>query len=149
MIIVQWSMTERIREQHIYKLIGDDLALRQEYEKLRFAALKTDFWKTQIAMTLKEPLLAKALALVVRVQNLNSKRDDIVHRIWGGGLQGGSLGAEELPTTDAVLLKTREELQDGRLTKRPDTLRWKLTFDELRNIALAMATLNRDLWVTL
>jgi len=43
MVVTQWGMTEYIREQEIYTLIGDDASLAEEYKRIRHSQLKTKF----------------------------------------------------------------------------------------------------------
>jgi hypothetical protein len=43
MVVVQWGMTEFLREQIIFNLIGDDLTLEEEYGKLWHSSERTEF----------------------------------------------------------------------------------------------------------
>jgi hypothetical protein len=147
MVVVQWSMTEVLIEQQIRADIQDNAELQTEYSKLRNFQQKMDFWQTQIELRAQEPHRSEAVALLTRIRNLRAQRDEVVHRLWGGGMQEGSWSnPENHPTTDAALL-----LQPGdkpKKTKSDDaraTLSWRLSFNGVRKIAVETATLNRDL----
>jgi hypothetical protein len=105
MIVVRWGMTEFPIDQQIRNLIGDDTDAEQQYEKLRNARQRIDFWQALIASNLQEPRQSEVRKLVQRIQYLNSKRDSVIHRLWGGGMQAGSWNAENHETTDAALLR--------------------------------------------
>jgi hypothetical protein len=147
MIVVQWSMTEFIRDQHVHELIGGNASAKAEYDKLRNARQKNEFWKAQVETVMTEPERSQALALIGRVQNLNAQRDKIIHRAWGGGMQAGSWSAEDHETNDASPLLNRNEKKKTKSHDGRNVVRRQFTFDELRAVAVAMATLNRDLFM--
>jgi hypothetical protein len=132
MIVVQWSITEFIRDQQSLDLIGGNIELKTKYEALRNARQKNEVWKTLVEYRMTEPLRSQALKLIERVRNLNEQRDDVIHHLWG----------------DGALLRNGDEKLKTKSTDAQNTMRWRLTFDGLRKIALAMATLNRDLFLT-
>lgn len=147
MIVVQWSMTETIIEQSTHFLIENDAALGDEYRKLRNFQQRLDFWQTQIELKKTDPVRANALALLPRLKALNSQRDEVVHRMWGGGIEDTSwsgLGAE---TTDAGMMPRVTEKIESK--GGPPPFRWRATFIRLRQMAREMATLNRDLFTVL
>jgi hypothetical protein len=146
MIVAQWSMTEMIVDQHICQMIGDDLPLQEQLKRVRNAQEKIAFWKTTIELRLADPARARALELVSRVQQLNSQRDEVVHRAWGGGMEASSWsggGAEE--TTEAALLRKTGDKYKTKSGDARATLHWRLTFNRMRQMAVEMAILNRDL----
>jgi hypothetical protein len=149
MIVVQWSMTEFIIDQQIRQLIGDDEELIGQYAKRRNFQQRIDLWQSQIETKLQDPHRSKALSYISRIQNLNSQRDEVIHRAWGGGMQSGSWNAENYPTTDATLLRKPTDKFKTKSADARATLKWRLMFSGLRKIARDMATLNRDLFVSL
>jgi hypothetical protein len=143
MIVVQWSMTETIIEDNTRKLIDGDASLLAEHTKLRGFQQRLAFWQTQTELKAQDSIKSRVLALVPTIQALNSQRDEVVHRLWGGGLESTSWGAGgETPTTDAGMLPKANE--NIRSTGAP--MRWRATFPRLRRMAQEMATLNRDLF---
>jgi len=142
MIVVQWSMTEFIIDNHIRKLIANDQQLTEQLNAARRFQQMADLWESQIKINVQESLRAEALELVRRARDLNSQRDEVIHRAWGGGIQGGSWATENYETTDpAILRKTGDKFK----TKSEDaraTLHWRLTFNRLRQMAREMAALN-------
>jgi hypothetical protein len=148
MIIVQWGMTEFIIDGHTTYLIGNDQALREQRKEVRSAQQEVEFFRRVLETKLEEPKRSRALDLVTRIKNLNSQRDDVVHRLWGGGLEGGRPPFENLKSADAALLKNPYE---PRNIKAPlaGALVWKLDFARLRRMAREMAALHRDLMMTL
>jgi hypothetical protein len=148
MIVVQWGMTEMLLDQQTRQLIGDDTDLQQQYEGLRNARQRIDFFQRQTALKMQDPFRSEAQALVQRIQNLNSKRDEVIHRLWGGGMQAGTWAAESHETTDASLLRQTGDKFKTKSTDARATIHWRLTFQGLRQIAAEMATLNRDLFQT-
>jgi hypothetical protein len=149
MVVVQWGMTETIIEQQIQLLIASDPPLDAEYKNLRNFQQTVDFLQTQIELKIQDPRRSQALALITRIRNLSTQRDEVVHRLWGGGMQEGSWSnPENHPTTDAALL--RQPGDKPKKTKSDDaraTLSWRLSFSGVRKIAIEIGTLNRDLFV--
>ena len=74
-------------EQQTRLLVDDDKDPLQQYEKLRNAGQRIDFFRNQIALKMQDPLRSRAEALVQRIQNLNANRDNVIDRLWGGGMQ--------------------------------------------------------------
>jgi hypothetical protein len=149
MVAVQWSMTETLVEQQIQNFIRNDPALLEQYKKVRSFRSTLDFFQTQIELKAQEPLRSLAFAFVERIRNLSSQRHEIMHRVWGGGMQEGSgNNPESHPTTDAALLRQpgdkpkKTKSEDGRAN-----LHWRLTFSGIRKVATDIATLNRDLFM--
>lgn len=149
MVVVQWGMTEFLREQITFNLMGDDAVLLEEYKRQRSSVQKTAFWKQLVIQKMQEPDRSKYLDFVRRFETLNNQRDDIIHRLWGGGMQPGSLGApEEATTTDAALHRNRDEKMKTKSTDARANLRWRLTFSGLREIARNMSHLNSDIFTS-
>ena len=148
MIVVQWSMTELIVSQKIRDLAQNDEQLLKEHAKKRNFQQQIVFWVSLIESKLQDPLRSDSLKFVERVRNLSSKRDEIIHRAWGGGMQADSWGSEDYPTTDAALLRKQGDKFKTKSTDARVTLSWRLTFSRLRKIAREMATLNRDMFMT-
>jgi hypothetical protein len=146
MIVVQWGMAERIREQATYNLMGSDQKLIAEYKRLRNSRQKTERWKTLVEIKKQEPERARDLAFIARFESLNNQRDDVVHRMWGGGMQSETLGAPaDVPTTDASLHRNPDEKIKTKSRDARRNLRWRLDFIGLRKIANEMAQLNNDI----
>jgi hypothetical protein len=143
MIVVQWSMTETIIEDNARSLITDDQSLLAEYRAIRNFQQRLAFWQTQVELKLQNPIKSQVLNLIPTIQALNSQRDEVVHRLWGGGLESTSWGAGGAsPTTDAGMLPTASE----NIKSAGAPMRWRATFQRLRRMAQEMATLNRDLF---
>ena len=145
MVVVQWSMTEWFIDMSIRNLIGADQGALEEYEKVRNFQQSVAFWKAQLDLRSQDPFRSNVLFLIPRVQALNSQRDEVIHRLWGGGMEANSPSAAGLETTDAGLMpnageKLKTKAKDGLI---PFT--WNATFSRLRRMATEMATLNRDL----
>jgi hypothetical protein len=151
MIVVQWGMAEFIREQSTFSLMGDDSKLIEEYRRLRNSEQKTNFWKTLVETKMQEPERTKNFEFVTRFEALKNQRDDIIHRLWGGGMETGTLGApDNATTTDAALHRNRSEKMKTKSKDARANLRWRLTFTGLRDIAQNIAQLNHDIlmsWV--
>jgi hypothetical protein len=91
----------------------------------------------------------KYLAFITRFQSLNNQRDDIIHRLWGGGMQPGTLGApDNASTTDAALHRHRDESMKTKSTDFRKNIRWRLDFVGLRRIATNMSQLNSDIFAS-
>jgi hypothetical protein len=143
MIVVQWSMTETIIANSTRQLIAQDEGLLEKYKALRNFQGRLEFWQAQIEMKMQDPTRAKVLALIPKIQALSSQRDEVVHRLWGGGLESTSWGAGGAgPTTDAGMMPNPRE--KTKLTGAP--MKWHATFLRLKKMAQEMATLNRDLF---
>jgi hypothetical protein len=134
MVVVQWSMTEMIVDGQIRGLIGPDQALTAEFARHRNFQSKMDFWQSQIELNVSEPRRSSSLALARRIRDLNSQRDEVVHRAWGGGMQAGSWSAEEHESNDAALLRKTDDKQKTSHGDARDTLSWRLTFSRLRQM---------------
>jgi hypothetical protein len=149
MVVVQWGMTETIIQNQIQLFIGSEAGLIAEYAKVRNFRQTVDFLQRQIEHQSSEPFRTNALELLKRIRNLSSQRDEIIHRLWGGGIQEDSWNnPENYPTTDAALL--RQAGDKPKKTKSQDAtvnLSWRLTFSGVRKIAIEIATLNRDLFM--
>src|SRR6185437_7856705 len=148
-VVVQWGMTEILREQVSFNLMGDDSALLDEYRKIRNSDQKTEFWKRLVEQKLIEPDRTKYLGFVERFERLKNQRDDVIHRLWGGGIQSGTLGAPEgSPTTDAALHRNRDEKIKTKSTDARANIRWRLDFAGLREIGRNIARLNADIFAS-
>lgn len=150
MIVVQWSMTETIVDDSIHALIAGDAKLMEEFRTRRNFQQKLVLWQTLLELRAIEPLRTNVAALMPILQALNSQRDDVVHRCWGGGLEETAMRAsmEEhpLPTTDAGMMpKITEKLPDT--NKAP--MRWLADFQRLRRMAREMAALNSRLFLVI
>jgi hypothetical protein len=146
MIVVQWGLVELIREQSIYNLIESDQKLIEEYKRLRNSTQITKLWKTLVEIKMQEPERASNLAFVTRFEALNNQRDDIVHRMWGGGMEAGTLGApDDAQTTDAAMHRNRDESMKTKSTDARRNLRWRLSFSGIRKIAHSIAQLSQDI----
>src|SRR5262245_3211633 len=104
MVVVQWSMAELFIENLIRQLIGSDQALAEQRAAAWAFQPTANFWQSQIESKMTDPQRTQALTLLAKARNLNSQRDEVMHRGWGGGMQGGSWAAENYQTTDAALL---------------------------------------------
>lgn len=145
MIVVQWSMTEWFIDVSARQLIiGDDKA-RDEYAKRRNFQQRLDFWQVRVEQKTSEPWRSIALSYVSRVQALNSQRDDVVHRLWGGGMETNSPSSAGLETADAGMLPQPGEKFKSKSSDGLIPLKWNASFVRLRRMATEMATLNRDL----
>ena len=81
-----------------------------------------------------------------RIRDLADQRDKVIHKLWGGGMQEGTwANPEGHETTDAALLRDRDEPYKGKSTDARNTLSWRLSFSGIRRIAVEIASLNRDL----
>jgi hypothetical protein len=147
MVIVQWSMTEYFIEMNTRHLIGDDQGVIEEYKKVRNFQQGLAFWKTQLELKSQDPFRTHLLNLIPRIQALSSQRDDVAHRLWGGGLEGASRRAEGLPTTDAGLMPNPGEKSKATEGLIPFT--WRADFQRLRRMATEISELNRDLLLSL
>jgi hypothetical protein len=143
MIVVQWSMTEWSIDVQTRKLIGDDKAILTEYMKLRNFQQRLEFWKAQIELKCDEPVRSQLLSIIPRAQNLSPQRDEVVHRLWGGGMEGASWAANGLETTDGGMLPKPGTPIKSKGPYIPYS--WGATFQRLRRMAVEMADLNRDL----
>jgi len=112
---------------------------------LRNFQQKLDFWRTQIETKIQEPSRNKMLAIIPTVQTLNSQRDDVVHRLWGGGMEGNSWAAGGMETSDGGMLPKPAAPIKSKGQHIPYS--WNADFQRLRRMATEMATLNRDLLV--
>ena len=145
MIVVQWSMTEWFIDMSTRNLMGNDPGVIDEYRKIRGFQQNVAFWKTQIEMKTQEPYRSYMLRLVPRVQALNSQRDEVVHRLWGGGMEGNSPSAGGLETTGAGMMPNPGEKLKTKAQQGPIPFSWNADFSRLRRMATEIATLNRDL----
>src|ERR1700686_538023 len=82
MVVVQWGMAEYIRKQSIAHLIGNDSKLAAQFKAIRNSEKETEFWKMLVELKMSEPQRAKSLEFITRFQQLNDRRDHIVHRMW-------------------------------------------------------------------
>jgi hypothetical protein len=144
MVVVQWSAVEWFMDMSTRQLIGDDQAVLAEYEKVRGFQLKLAFWKAQLELKGKDPARSNFLALIPRMQALSTQRDEVVHRLWGGGMEGTSPAAAGLETTEGGLLPKPGEKFKGKPPRIPFS--WKASFIRLRRMAMEMSALNRDLF---
>jgi hypothetical protein len=146
MIVVQWGMAEFIRNQSIHNLIRDDSKLTAEYKSLRRSDQITKFWKMLVEIKTQEPEQTKNLHFITRFQGLNDKRDNVVHRMWGGGIEADTLGApSNAPTTDSSLHRKRDEKKKTKSRDGRANLVWYLDYSGLREIAHDIGQLNQDI----
>ena len=90
MIVVQWSNIEWFIDMSTHQLVGDDKALLQEYKNLRNFKQSLAFWATLVERNTEDPYRSYMLAIIPRVQALSSQRDEVIHRLWGGGMEAES-----------------------------------------------------------
>ena len=142
-------MLELIREQSTYNLMGNYAKLIEEFKRQRNSEQKTKFWKTLVETKMREPERAKNLAFITRFETLNNQRDEIVHRMWGGGMEAGTVGAPaDVSITDAGMHRDREEKMKTKSFDGRRNLRWRLSFSGLRQIAHNMAQLSQDIFTS-
>jgi hypothetical protein len=145
MIVVQWSMTERFIEMNTHSLLAKDETLTVEYKKVRNFQQRLNFWQRLIEVTLSEPARSSVNALIPRIQALGAQRDEVVHRMWGTGMEAASPSSGGRPTTDGGLMPRAGEKLQNKERGGPIPLSWHATFSCLRTMATEMAHLNRDL----
>jgi hypothetical protein len=132
MIMVQWSMTETIIEDNTRKLIGENDSLLDEYRRQEGFRKRLAFWRTQVELKVEEPIRSQILAIFSTIQALHAQRDEVAHRLWGGGLESTSWGAGgPTPTTDGGMLPRATETTKS--TGAP--MRWHATFPRLKRMA--------------
>jgi hypothetical protein len=147
MIVVQWSALEWLIDTETHRLVGDNQALKEEYKQLRNFQQSLAFWQTQTDLKAREPARSQVLALIPRIQNLSSQRDEVVHRLWGGGMEATSWSADGNETTDAVIMHDPGEPIKGSPGLMPP--KWRASFIRLRQMAREIGALNRDLIVAM
>jgi hypothetical protein len=145
MIVVQWSNAEWFIDMSTHNLMGKDQDLLQEYKKLRGFKQSLAFWETLLERKTDDPFRSYMLSLIPRIQALNTQRDEVIHRLWAGGMEAESPSSAGLETSDAGLMpnpgeKLRSNTREGLI---PFT--WNATFQRLRRLATELAELNRDL----
>jgi hypothetical protein len=145
MVVVQWSMTEWFIDLSIRNLVGANQRVLDEFKKVRNFQQTLVFWKTQIELKGEEPFRSNTLSLIPRIQALSSQRDEVIHRMWGGGMEANSPSAQGLPTSDAGLMPNADEKLKTNAKEGPIPFTWNATFSRLRRMATDMADLNRDL----
>jgi hypothetical protein len=145
MVVVQWSMTEWIIDSHIRRLMGDDAAIIEEYERVRSFQQTLVFWEKMIEHHGTDPLKSDRNNLIQFVKDLASQRDEVIHRMWGGGMEGDSWSAGGMETNDAALMHNPGEKIKSKSGRVPFT--WKASFHRLRKLATDISELNRDLLV--
>ena len=146
MVVIQWGMAEFIRDQSVHTLIGDDQDLITQYKNLRNSSTRSAFWREQVETKNQEPERTQSLGFIVRFQQLNEKRDNIVHRMWGGGIEAGTPDAPpEAMTTDGAMHRARDEKKKTKSKDGRRNLSWRLDFQGLRKIASDIAQLNQDI----
>ncbi|PDT87474.1 hypothetical protein CO669_25240 [Bradyrhizobium sp. Y36] len=146
MVATQWSMTEWLLEAEIRKLAGANSELIEKHKALRSLRERLDFFENRIQETSQEPLRSRASSFVGRIRNLSSKRNEILHRMWGGGMPSGDSwnNPEDYPETDAALLRQHRDKYKAKSDDASATIHWRLTFSETRKIAVEISALNRD-----
>jgi hypothetical protein len=149
MVVVQWGILELIREQSIYGLMEDNATLIEDYKRRRNSEQKNTFWKTLVEAKMEEPERSKNRAFITRFEALNNQRDEIIHRMWGGGIEAGTPGTPDgVQTTDAAMHRSRDENIKTKATDARRNLRWRLSFSGLRQIAHNMAQLSQDIFMS-
>lgn len=144
MIVVQWSSVEWFIDMSTHKLMGDDQDAHLEYRKLRGFKQSLAFWVTLLELKTEDPFRSHMLSLIPRIQTLNTQRDEVIHRLWGGGMEADSPKSSGLGTSDAGLMPNPgERIPRTRTGLIPFT--WNATFQRLRKLATELAELNRDL----
>jgi hypothetical protein len=128
-----------------YNLVGDDKALLQGYKNLRNFKQSLAFWATLVERKTEDPYRSYMLAIVPRVQALSSQRDEVIHRLWGGGMEAESPSSAGLETADAGLMPNPGEKLPSNTREGLIPFTWKATFQRLRRLATDLAQLNRDL----
>lgn len=149
MVVVQWGMTETLIDQIIRNLIGGEERLIAQYSEASNFRAVIAFFREIIEQRLAEPQRMQALELVKRTQNLASQRHEIIHRLWGGGIQLGSWNnPEEHPTTDAgLLMQAGDKPKKTKSQDARSTMKWQLTFAGIRKVAVELGVLNRDYFI--
>jgi len=137
-------MTETIIEQSTFALIKDDKGAVEDYRKIKNFQQRLDFWRNQIELK-KSDRFRNILTLIPKIAALNSQRDEVVHRLWGGGIEDTSWSGIGTETTDAGMMPRVAETIKSKGGPPPFT--WRATYSRLREMAREMATLNRDLLV--
>ncbi|QQO15822.1 hypothetical protein JJB99_06570 [Bradyrhizobium diazoefficiens] len=145
MVVVQWSHAEWYIDMNTHHLMNQDKDLLEQYRKIRGFKQSLAFWVTLIELKTHDPYRAYMLGLVPRIQNLNTQRDEVIHRLWGGGMERHSPSAAGLETTDAGLLPNPGENRKTNVRDGLIPFTWHATFDRLRRLATEIAELNRDL----
>lgn len=149
MIVVQWGLLELVREQSVYNLMGDDAKLIGEYKRQRKSQLKTRFWKSLVMTKKQDPERTRDAAFITRYETLNNQRDDIIHRMWGGGMEAGSAGVPaDAPTTEAWMHRNPDEKIKTKSADARHNLRARFTFSDLRQIANNMAKLSQEIFTS-
>jgi hypothetical protein len=132
MVVVQWGMLEFIIEQQICDAIQGHPDLTAEYKKLRNFKQTVDLLQRLVELK-TEPTRSIALRLVQRIRDLADQRDKVIHKLWGGGMQEGTwANPEGHETTDAALLRDRDEPYKGKSTdalRNAPPSRTELSFD--------------------
>jgi len=146
MIVVQWSNAEWFIDMSTHHLVGKDEELLGQYKKLRGFKQSLAFWVRLIELKTNDPYRCYILSLVPRIQNLNTQRDEVIHRLWGGGMESESPSAIGMETSDAGLLPNPGEKHHSKVRDGLIPFTWNATFDRLRRLATDLAYLNRDLF---
>lgn len=145
MIVVQWSMTEWIIDSHLHRLMGGDSVFIEEYKRVRNFQQTLVFWETMLERCGTDPLKSDRNNLIKFIRDLASQRDEVIHRMWGGGMEGDSWSAGGMETNDAALMHNPGEEIKSKSGRVPFT--WKASFYRLRRLATDISELNRDLLV--
>jgi hypothetical protein len=149
MIVVQWAALEVFIDTHIRKLVGGDKQVMEICGRIRGFQQLSDFWREQIEMKTADPERSRLLEMVMRAKNYSSQRDDVVHRLWGGGMDETSSAASGLPSHDGALMAKSGEQFKSSAKPGQMPFKWRASFQRLRQLAREIAALNRDLMFTL
>lgn len=145
MIVVQWSMTEYWIDMSTHQLMNKDEKLLTRYKAVRGFQLSLMFWEFLLDTRSTDPFKSSMKALVPRIKDLSAQRDEIVHRMWGGGMEAQSPAAAGLPTTDAGMLPNPGERFKASEKGGLIPFKWKADFSRLRRLATDIGELNRNL----
>jgi hypothetical protein len=146
MIVVQWSMTEYFIDMSIRQLMEGDAALLAEYKKIRNFQQTVAFWEILIQSKAPSPYREHLTELIPVIKDLSSQRDQVVHRMWGGGMEAASPASDGLPTEDAAMMPDPGERFKTSARGGPIPPKWRATFQRLRQMAVQIADLNRSLF---
>jgi len=146
MVATQWALTEWLLDSETQKFTSGDPELIEKQKALRSLRERLNFFEELVEQNSPEPLRSNAAVFVGRIRDLSARRNDILHRMWGGGMPDDISwnNPDGFPESDAVMMRqTGDKFKKSKDESR-STIHWRLTFNEIRKIAVAISTLNRD-----
>jgi hypothetical protein len=143
MIVVQWSAAEYFIELDTLKLINKDEAVLAEFKKIRNFQQRLAFWEGLLKPRGTDSEHKRLIELLPTIKALSSQRDQVVHRLWAGGMERMSPSTETQETADAGMMPRAGFVFD-KLSKSSPLLpfEWGASFIRLRRMAQEMAQLN-------